>query len=398
MILKHSFIKKNLLLLSTLFLLYSCGSSGQQGPGARQQRVQSYPVLNLQPRSIELTKSYPATLEGQQTVEIRPRVQGYITKMKVDEGDVVHKGEVLFKVNSEQYEQNVRFANADVQAAKAAIKTAKDKVQRFKKLVEKDIVSNYQLQSAKNGLKSQEAKLAQAKASLENAQVNLGYTNVKSPTDGVIGNIPYRIGSLVSSTIQKPLTKVSSISKMYAYFSMSERELLTMAQNVADEGGNSTLQQRVAEIPPVNLRLPDDTIYGQEGKVRLASGLINSGTGSASFRAVFSNPKQILRSGGSGTVQIPYDQESAIVIPKKATYEVQNRRFVYTVSDSNKVKSTPISTMPISTKKLFVVKDGLSSGDSIVTAGMGGLKDDTPIKPKPMNADSLYQALTIKQQ
>lgn len=393
-------IKSNIafLLAVASVVLVSCGGSGQQGPAARGQQVQSYPVLELQPRSIVLTTSYPATLEGSQTVEIRPRVQGYITDMKVDEGDLVEKGQVLFELNSEQYEQELRSAQADVEAAKAAVSTAEDEVKRLRSLVEKDIISEYRLQSAKNTLESQKAALSQAQARVENARVNLSYTTIKSPTDGIIGNIPYRIGSLVSNNIQKPLTVVSDVSKVYAYFSMSERELLEMAQNVSGEGGNKTIQQRVAEMPKVNLILSDNTIYNHKGTLKLASGLINTETGSATFRAVFPNPNQVLRSGATGNIQIPVDLDSVIVVPKKSTYEIQDKVFVYTVSDSNKVQSTPIQTRSVSTQKLYVVDKGLSADDRILTAGMGNLSDGAVIKPQPVNADSLYNALTVQDQ
>lgn len=394
---KHHLITAILLSVFAANFVVSCGG-GNQGASTSQQQVQSYPVLNLQPRSIELTSSYPATLEGHQTVEIRSRLQGYITQMPVDEGEIVEKGELLFQINSEQYEQEVRSAKADVEAAKAAINTAEDEVQRYSRLVKKDIVSDYQLQSAKNKLQSQEAALAQAKARLENARVNLSYTKIKSPTDGVIGSIPYRIGSLVSSTMAQPLTMISDISKVYAYFSMSERELLEMAQIVATEGGNKTLQQRIAEMPPVNLILPDNTMYNHQGKLRLASGLINTQTGSASFRAIFPNPSEILRSGGSANVQIPFQRDSAIVIPKKSTFEIQNKRFVYTVTDSSTVESTEITVAPLSTKQLFVVESGVAKDDKIISGGIIQLSDGAKISPQPVNADSLYQSLTVSDQ
>lgn len=386
-----------MLLLTAVFLLASCGNEpGQMPPG--QQQVQSYPVLELQPRSIVLTSSYPATLEGLQTIEIRPHVQGYITEVRVDEGDLVSRGQVLFELNSEQYEQEIRSARADVEAAAAGVSTAEDEVKRLRSLVEKDIISEYRLQSAKNALDSQKAALSQAKARLENARINLGYTNVKSPTNGIIGNIPYRIGSLVSSNIQQPLTVVSDISQVYAYFSMSERELLTMAQNVSDEGGNRTIQQQIADMPKVNLLLADNTKYQYQGTLKLASGLINTETGSASFRAIFPNPDEVLRSGATGRVQIPVPRDSAIVIPKKATYEIQEKRFVYTVTDSNTVQSTEIKTAPLSTQQLFVIDEGLESGDQIVIEGMGNLQGDMEIKPQPVNADSLYDEMTVEDQ
>jgi len=380
------------------FFIVSCGGGGQQGMMRGSQQPQPFPVLELQPRSIILTSKYPATLEGSQTIELRPRVQGYITEMLVDEGDDVQKGQILFKLNSEEYEQQVRSAKADVKAAKAGISTAKDEVQRLSKLAEKDIISDYQLQSAKNKLQSQQSALAQAQAKLKNAQVNLGYTRIKSPTNGTIGNIPYRIGSLVSSNISKPLTVISDISEVYAYFSMSERELLEMSKSVAVEGGNQTLEQRIADMPEVNLLLADQSTYKHEGVLKLASGLINTQTGSASFRAVFPNPEKILRSGGSAKVQIPFRKESSIVVPKKSTYEIQNKRFVYTVTDSNTVTSTHINTLPLSTPKLFVVDEGLSAGDKIVTTGLTDIQDKAEIIPQPIDPDSLYQSLTVKDQ
>ncbi|MEL7834765.1 efflux RND transporter periplasmic adaptor subunit [Fodinibius sp. Rm-B-1B1-1] len=372
-----------------LFMV-SCGETNQQ---QGQQQVEQYSVLELQPRSIELKSSYPATLEGKQTVEVRPRVPGYITEMHVDEGDLVSKGQVLFTLNNEEYKQEVRSAKADIQAAKARVSTAEDEVERQQNLVDKEIVSQYQLQSAKNELESNQAALAQAESRLKNAEVNLGYTQVKSPVNGIIGTIPYRIGSLVNSSISQPMTVVSDISEVYAYFSMSERELLEMAQTVSDDGGNKTVQQRVAEMPEVNLLLADNTKYEHQGTLKLASGLIDRETGSASFRATFPNPQEILRSGGSGNVEIPFNQDSAIVIPKKATYEIQNKRFAYVVTDSNTIESREVSVLPVDTKQLFVVDEGLSEGGRIIASGIGQLDDGMTIKPNLVDADSLYQSL-----
>jgi membrane fusion protein (multidrug efflux system) len=379
-------------------LLYSCNNSDTRTNSGDQSSISAYPVLELQPRSIVLTSSYPATLEGHQTVEIRPRLQGYIVEMPVDEGDIVEEGERLFKLNSEQYEQELRSARADVEVAKAAVNTAEDEVKRLKRLAEQDIISDYRLQSAQNTLQSKKASLSRAHATLKNAEVNLGYTSIESPTDGVIGTIPYRIGSLVSSTISKPLTVVADISIVHAYFSMSERELLEMAQRVSGSGGNKTLQQKIADMPRVKLELPDGSIYNQKGTLQLASGHIKTQTGSASFRAKFSNPREILRSGGSGNVRIPFRRDSAMIIPKKSTYEIQNKRFVYTVTDSNTVTSTPVRTLSLSTPKLFVVEEGLSPGSHIVTEGMGDLQDGTEIDPHPVNSDSLYNKLTEQDQ
>lgn len=390
------FLTVSLGLLASLNL--SCQQTQSQGQSDSSEPAPSYPVLEMQPRSIILTSSYPTTLEGHQTVEIRPRLQGYITKMPVDEGDIVEKGELLFQLNKEQYEQELRSARADVEASEAAVRTAEDEVKRLKRLAEQDIISQYRLQSAKNNLQTREANLSQAQAALKNARVNLEYTSIESPTDGIIGTFPYRIGSLVSSTISRPLTVVSDISKVYAYFSMSEQELLDMARTVTGNGGNRTLHERIQQMPPVNLILPDGSVYPQKGNLKLASGLINTQTGSATFRAIFPNPREILRSGGTGSIEIPFRRDSAIVVPKKSTYEIQNRTFVYTVTDSNTVRSMPVDISSLSTPKLYVVEEGLPRGSQIVTVGIGDLEDGLRINPEPVSADSLYQKLTVKDQ
>lgn len=367
-------------LLGISALLISCSNSGAQGPRQAQQ-PQSYPVLDLEPHSVTLSSSYPATLEGVQTIKIRPRVPGFIVEIPVNEGDLVEKGEVLFKLNDEEYRQQV-------QTAKVEVGRAKNQLQRLTPLAKQGIISEYNLKTAKLNLQAAEAALATAKQ-------NLSYTTIKSPVDGVLGAIPYDIGSLVNSTIPTPLTTVSSISEMYAYFSMSERELLEMTLSVADEGGNKTLQQLIKEMPDVRFVLANDKLYNHKGNLELASGLINTSTGSAYFRAEFPNPQQILRSGGSGNVLIPIHLDSAIVIPKSATYEIQKKRFVYTATDSNTVESTEIQILPQSSKRLFVVTDGLDAGTTIITAGLGTLRDGAKIKPQPIDADSLYRVLSI---
>jgi len=371
----------------------ACG--GAPDPGARgvSTAPSPYPVLSVEARSLVLPSSYPATLEGVQTVNVRPRVQGFIVEMQVEEGDPVERGQVLFRLNNEEYQQAVRSAKADVQAARANVQQAQDEVERLTGLVEKDIVSEYELRSAQNMLQSRRGALSQAEAALKNAEVNLDYTYVRSPADGVIGSIPYRIGSLVSSTSAEPLTVVSDISSVYAYFSMNERELLTMVQTAGAGTPDDALRERIEALPGARLRLADGTTYRHSGDVSLASGHIDTGTGAASFRARFPNPERILRNGATATLQIPYRRDSSVVIPKSATYEVQEKRFVYRVADSSAVESVEIQTAPRSTAKLFVVNEGLRAGDRIVTEGIGQLDDGTPIRPRPVPADSLYRTL-----
>jgi membrane fusion protein (multidrug efflux system) len=380
------------LLILLAFVLSACGGATGQGAGP-QQGPSSLPVLSVETRSVVLPSSYPTTLEGVQTVNARPRVQGFIVEMRVDEGDTVERGQVLFRLNNEEYQQAVRSAKADVEAARANVQQAENEVERLMQLVEKDIVSEYELKSARNTLQSRKGALSQAEASLENAQVDLNYTYVRSPADGVIGSIPYRIGSLVSSTSAEPLTVVSDISEVRAYFSMNERELLQMVQKTNAGRQDEALRKRIEDLPGAQLILSDGTTYRHRGDISLASGHIDTETGAASFRARFPNPERILRNGATASLQIPYRRDSSVVIPKSATYEVQDKRFVYRVTDSSMVESVEVRTSSRSTPRLFVVEAGLSVGDRIVTEGIGGLTDGAQIRAQPVTADSLYRVL-----
>jgi len=376
------------LMFAILLGVTAVSCSRNQAAPNRKQQTPSFPVIQISPRSTVLYAEYPATLQGHQTVEIRPRVDGYITKMYVDEGDEVTKGEKLFQLNSEQYEQQVRSAKADIEAAEAAVNTAKMNLKKTQPLADKEIVSQFDVESAKYTLESKKAALAQAKAQLENAQTNLGYTTVKSPANGVIGNIPYRVGSLVNPNISKPMTMVSDISKIYAYFSMSERELLEMTKQA--EG--TELREKIAKIPPIQLIMADNSLYKHKGKLEISSGLINTSTGSANFRATFPNPEKLLRSGGSGTIRIPMPQDSVLLIPKKTSYEQQNRHFVYKVDKNGKVQSAPIKILSQSTPKMYVVTGGLQSGDQIVLEGLNKMQDGMNIQPQSVNSDSLFRS------
>ena len=382
-----------LILVLLALTLGACGGATGQG-ASQQQGPSSLPVLSVETRSLVLPSSYPTTLEGVQTVNVRPRVQGFIVEMRVDEGDTVERGQVLFRLNNEEYQQAVRSAKADVEAARANVQQAENEVERLTQLVEKDIVSEYELKSAKNTLQSRKGALSQAEAALENAQVDLDYTYVRSPANGVIGSIPYRIGSLVSPTSTEPLTVVSDISEVRAYFSMNERELLQMVQKTGAGQQSQALRERIEELPDATLLLSDGTTYGHRGDISLASGHINTETGAASFRARFPNPERILRNGATATLQIPYRRDSSVVIPKSATYEVQDKRYVYRVTDSSTVESAEIQTSSRSTPRLFVVEEGLSVGDQIVTEGIGGITDGAQIRPQPVSADSMYRALS----
>lgn len=348
----------------------SCGKQDQNG----SQMIKELAVVSVSSSNVELISSYPAVIKGKQDVEIRPQVSGFITRLAVDEGSVVRKGQTLFIIDPVQYEEAVNAARAAVNVAKANMATAELTAQNKRELAKNNIIGAYDLQMAENSLLSSKALLAQATAQLVNAEKNLSYTRVSSPSDGVVGTIPFRVGSLVSPSIVTPLTTVSDISEMYAYFSMTERQLLGFTAK-----GTSS-KDILSTMPSVQLKLIDGTIYGDTGKVETMSGVIDQSTGSVSIRARFSNKSQILRSGGTGIVLVPAKMTDCIVIPQKATYEIQDKRFVYVVDDKSAVKSTPIEIFTLDDGQNFVVTSGLKVGDKIVVEGISSLKDGMQIK------------------
>lgn len=380
------------LLLPALLIIASCGNGDQKKAGPPAPQVQSYPVVALTAQSTSLETDYPATLEGIQNVDIRPKVDGFIEKIFVDEGATVKKGQPLFNINAPQYEQQVRTASAAISSAEADVNAAQLQVNKTKPLVEKDIISKYDLDAAMLTLQSRKAALAQAKAELVNAKVNLGYTHITSPVDGVIGSIPFKTGSLVSSTSASPLTTVSNISKVYAYFSLNEKQLLDFSRQYK----GTSLEGKLKNIPAVSLVLADGTTYAENGKVQSINGLINTGTGSASLRATFPNPINLLRSGASASVRIPQHLENAILIPQKSTIDLQGKKFVYVLDEKGLVKNTEIEVMELTKGNFYVVTKGLKAGDKIVLEGFQSLKDGSEIKPEEKNADSVYADLNNK--
>lgn len=364
-----------------LTLLSSCGKKGFDMGGAPECAVQT-----LQPATVNLTSSYPATIKGKQDVEIRPQVSGFITKVCVDEGSMVRKGQVLFIIDPTQYEAAARSAKAAVATAEAAVSTQQITVDNKRALNKKNIISDYDLAMAENSLASAKAQLASAKAQLISAEQNLGFTNVKSPSDGIVNDIPYRLGSLVSPSTTTPLTIVSDITEMYVYASLTEKELLEL---VRKDGSQSAA---VETYPEVQLQLSDGSTYDQKGKIETISGVINANTGAVSIRATFPNSNHLLRSGGMGNLIIPYHMENALVVPQKATTEIQDKKFVFLQQPDNTVKMNEITILNIDNGQEYVVTSGLKQGDLIVIENVGTLKDGQTIKPTtPAQSEANFQ-------
>ncbi|NTS42967.1 efflux RND transporter periplasmic adaptor subunit [Flavisolibacter sp. BT320] len=373
-------------LLASIFV--SCGSNDKAAQPAPGSVVKDYKVLTIQPRSVVLNAEFPATIEGQQNVEIRPKIDGYMERIFVDEGAAVRRGQRLFQISAPQYAQEVRTARANIAIATADVNAAQMEVNKVRPLVEKGILSRYELQSAQYNLQSRQAALAQAKATLANAQTNLSYTIVTSPVDGVIGSIPYKIGSLVNSNTAEPLTTVSNTGNIYAYFSINEKQALAFSSTTKGK----TTQERLRSLPPVSLILADGSEFPNKGRVETATGQINTETGSIRVRATFPNPNGVVRSGSSGIVRIPSPIDTAILVPQKATYEIQGKKFVYLLDTAATVKSVEIAIRDNSGGQYFVVERGIRPGDKIVVEGVGSLREGLKIKPVDVPASDVFRS------
>lgn len=365
--------------------LFACGGKDQ----SHGNSVKEYAVLTLQPTKSELKSSYPVTIKGKQDIEIRPNVSGFITRLCVDEGSVVRKGQALFIIDQVPYQAALKVAEANVNVSKTNVETSELTLKNKKELHRKNIISDYELQMAENDLASKKALLAQSNAQLINARNNLSYTTVVSPSDGIVGSIPYREGSLVSPSIQVPLTVVSNIKEMYVYFSMTEKELLNLVR------GGGTVKEILERMPEVELQLADGTMYPEKGKIETVSGVIEQTTGAASMRATFPNEKNILRSGGTGSVLLPYTNDNAIIIPQKATFEVQDKKFVYILQSNNTVKNAEVAIFNLNDGQNYLVTSGLKAGDKIVMEGVNSLRDGMEIKPiTPEESAARVKAMT----
>lgn len=366
--------KSKILLFAALAaMLVSCG--GKKSSGKPNFGDNEYAVRTIGAQSAELQTTYPATIRGMQDVEIRPKVSGFITKLCVKEGQTVKAGQLLFVIDNVTYAAAVRQAKAAVNSAKAQLNTARLTYNNNEKLFKNNVIGSYELQSAKNNMQAAAAALAQAEASYVSAKENLSYCYVTSPASGVIGDLPYRVGALVSASSQQPLTTVSNISTMQVYFSMTEKELLDMTKTA---GG---LHTAIKDYPAVKLQLADGTIYDHPGCVVTVSGVIDATTGSVSMRADFPNPQHLLKSGGSGSIVVPHVSSSAIVIPQDAVAQVQDKHFVYIVGKDNKVKYSAVTVDPQDDGKNFIITSGLKVGDRIVVNGISSLTDGAEIKP-----------------
>ncbi len=349
----------SLSLLAVTFI--SCGDKKTEQP--QQQQAPPFPVTTLQNKTVTAFKTYPTSIKGIVSSQVSAKVSGYIQKVLIDEGEPVRKGQPLFKLETQSLSQ-------DAGAAKARVNVAKVEVEKLIPLVEKGIISNVQLETAK-------ANLAQAEASYSSINANIGYATIKSPVNGYVGAINFREGSLISPSDPTPLTTVSDISKVYAFFSLNETQYLDFLQNT--KGKN--LEEKLANYPDVNLILANGSMYSEKGKIQTSTGQINQNTGTVSLRAIFDNPNQLITNGSSGKIQIPTVFKDAIVVPQQATYEQQGKIMLYKLGEGNKVVNTIIE-IKASIDGLYVIESGLNANDKIITSGIGKVRNDMVITPQ----------------
>ncbi|MCI9054585.1 MAG: efflux RND transporter periplasmic adaptor subunit [Muribaculaceae bacterium] len=349
--------------------LSSCGGgNGEQ----RADAPQEYPLLAVKPEDKSLSVKYTAVLQGRQDVEVRPEVSGLITKVCVEEGARVHKGQVLFVIDQIPYKAALQKAQAAVATAEANLANAKLTLEGKEELFKEKVISDFELRTAQNTYKSAEASLLQAKAEQRTAENNLSYTEVKSPVDGVAGMTSFRIGALVSPSMTEPLINVSDNSQMYAYFSLAEKQALELTSRYG------SLDEAIKSFPPISLELKDGETYSQKGHIDVISGMVDKTTGTVSLRANFPNTSGQLLSGGSANVILSYDRPASLVIPQGATYEIQNKIFTYKVVNGVAV-STPIEVFKVNDGKEYIVTSGIEEGDTVVAEGAGLLKAGTKV-------------------
>ncbi|MDP2685727.1 MAG: efflux RND transporter periplasmic adaptor subunit [Aequorivita sp.] len=371
--------KKNLfhslpIILGILLLFSSCGDdkSAQQAQGPQQ--ALALPVVTIPTKTVTAYTTYPASIEGIVNSQVNAKISGYITDVLVDEGQKVKKGQTLFRLETQTLSQDAAAARANVNAAQV-------EVDKLKPLVEKNIISNVQLETAK-------AKLQQAKSGYNSIAANIDYGNIKSPVDGYVGSINLRKGALVSPSSQIPMTTVADISKVYAYFAMNEKEYLDFILNA--EGKD--IEEKIKKLPKVQLLLANGSLYEEEGTIETINSQVNSNTGSITFRAVFDNPSRILTNGNSGKIKIPKVFTEAVVVPKDATYEQQGNIYVYKVGEDSTATSTKINIIA-EVENLYVVDAGLEKGERIIAKGANKLRGDSKIKPQEMPFDSIAKPI-----
>lgn len=357
-----------LAILLALLITTSCRQEEK-----KVQTAVQYKTIQVQCKDVTLKQQYSARLTGRQIVEVRPQVTGNITRICTREGSPVKRGQTLFVIDQTPFQAELEVAVANRQAAEAKLATARMNFDNETMLKEGSVVSDFSVETTRHALLQAQAALAQAKAQEKNARWKLSCTEVKSPVDGVASMIPWHVGALVSSNISQPLVTVADDSQIYAYFSVSESFALNFMNRY------QSADHFISQAPPVGLLLANGDEYQAQGHIDAVSGTVDAATGAVTLRAVFPNPDHLLRDGGSAKIVVYTHRTNSIVIPQQATYELQNRSFVYRVVDG-KTKATPVQLFPQNDGQQYIVENGLNVGDVIIAEGVGLLKEGIEVK------------------
>ncbi len=363
-------MKKLIYMTVATFVLASC-----QQQNGKEETDGYFETMTVKKQDITLHETYPASIEGRQSIKIIPRVEGYLREIRVKEGQRVKKGQVLFVIDQASYQAELKAAEANLAVAKAGVETAQLNYDSRQTLHRKNIVSDYDLRTAASNLTMANAQARQALAQLESARANLSYTVLRSPSDGVVGSLPLRVGTYVGPTTQDGLTTVADAQEMYVYFSLTERDVMSL---IAKHG---SLEEAVKAFPTVTLLTANGDTCAVKGRVESISGVVEKLTGAVSTRAVFPNAHGSLLSGSTGRLNIPYETKQVIVIPQSATYEIQDKIYVWHIVDGQ-AQSTIISVLPLNDGQHYVVTSGLNVGDVIIAKGAGYVKEGQKIMTK----------------
>lgn len=372
------------------FLLFGESCSSVSSNSSQNENEIALPVYEVDTGTVILTKSFLGTVEGKINVEIRPQVGGELEEAYVDEGDYVQKGQKLFQINPQTFDQDLNQAVANENVEKAKLDNARLEVERLKPLVENEVISPVRLKKARSDYEVAEASLKQAAAEVANAKIKLGYTTIKAPVSGYIGRIPKRIGNLVNPGDKEPITVLTDVHEVYVYFSISESNFYKLLQTPSDgdEAGES-ITEHIDTNRVVSLLLSDGTLYPWTGVIDASSGQVNKSTGTILMRASFPNEKNILRSGNTGTVVLNQQESGKIIIPQKATYELQAKTFVEKLDAGNRVSRRLITIGASAPDNRYIVRSGLNIGDRILVGGLDKVTDSMKIKPLAYHPDTL---------
>ena len=362
-------MKKNNVKMGVVALAAVVGGLTSCGGEMPQVEQTSYETVTIQKQDITIPVKFSAKLKGETDVTITPQVSGQLTRICVTEGDQVKKGQVLFIIDQRDAQLELESAQANLQAALAQEASAKIEYESNKNLYDKKIVSKYTLDTSENSYNQAKASVAQYRAQVNRAKVNLGYCTITAPVTGSIGEITVRAGDQVSPSTY--LTTVSGNANMDAEFSLPETFLSMMLSE-----GFTTDPNKLSKLSPeIGFIMKNGTEFDHKGKITRATGMVNASTGTISLKATFPNPKGQLYSGMQGNIVIPLQEQGVMVIPQEAVVKLQDKQQVYKVQPDSTVTAIEVTTQDIYDGEHYIALTGLNEGDQIVTVGANNVHE-----------------------